>query len=74
LNAVAFPDTWGLGGTTMADRDDEVQVQLATRIPKTLHRQLKLHCVERESSVMDFVVTALREKVARESGRKRAKA
>ena len=58
----------------MAERNDEVLVQLATRIPKTLHRQLKLYCVEQDTSVMDFVVTALREKVARESGRKRARA
>jgi hypothetical protein len=58
----------------MADRSDEVWVQLATRVPKALHRQLKLYCVEHDTSVMDFVVAALREKVARESGRKRAKA
>ena len=58
----------------MAERNDEVLVQLATRVPKTLHRQLKLFCVEQDTSVMDFVVTALREKVARESGRKRARA
>jgi predicted HicB family RNase H-like nuclease len=58
----------------MADRSDEAWVQLATRVPKTLHRHLKLYCVEQETSVMDFVVTALREKLARESGRKRAKA
>ena len=53
----------------MADRHDEVWVQLATRIPKTLHRQLKLYCVEQDTSVMDFVVTALREKLASGSGR-----
>ena len=58
----------------MAERDDEVWVQLATRVPKALHRQLKLYCVERDTSVMAFVVTALREKMARESGRRRTKA
>jgi hypothetical protein len=57
----------------MAERDDEVWVQLATRVPKTLHRQLKLQCVEADESVMDFVVAALRDKLKRESGRKRAK-
>ena len=57
----------------MAERHDEVWVQLATRVPKTLHRQLKLQCVEADESVMDFVVTALRDKLKRESGRKRAK-
>ncbi len=55
----------------MADRSDEPWVQLATRIPKSLHRQLKLHCVQTDTSVMDFVVTALRDKLARESGRRR---
>jgi hypothetical protein len=55
----------------MADRSDEPWVQLATRIPKSLHRQLKLHCVQTDTSVMDFVVTALRDKLTRESGRRR---
>jgi hypothetical protein len=32
----------------MAERKEEAWVQLATRIPKSLHRQLKLHCVESE--------------------------
>jgi hypothetical protein len=55
----------------MADREDAVWVQLATRIPKALHRQLKLHCVQSETSVMDFVVTALEEKLGK-GGRKRS--
>ena len=57
--------------TEMADRGEEAWVQLATRIPKTLHRQLKLHCVRADTSLMDFVVEALREKLTRESSRKR---
>jgi len=48
--------------------EGEVWVQLATRIPKQLHRELKLHCVKSDVSVMDFVVGALEEKLARESG------
>jgi len=56
----------------MAVRADEVWVQLATRIPKALHRQLKLHCVQRDTSVMGFVVAALEEKLAKEGGRKRS--
>jgi hypothetical protein len=49
-----------------------VWVQLATRIPKSLHRELKLHCVHADTSVMDFVVAALKEKLARRgrSGRR----
>jgi predicted HicB family RNase H-like nuclease len=50
----------------MVERDDEVWVQLATRVPKTLHRQLKLQCVEADESVMDFVVAALRDKLKRD--------
>ena len=55
----------------MAQRTDEPYVQLATRIPKPLHRELKLHCVRSETSLMDFVVSALRERLARSNGRKR---
>jgi predicted HicB family RNase H-like nuclease len=50
----------------------DVWVQLATRIPKSLHRDLKLHCVTAEQSVMDFVVQALQEKLGRSQGRRRA--
>ena len=53
----------------MAERDDEHWTQLATRIPKELHRRLKLHCVESDTSVMDFVVAAVREKLAKASRR-----
>jgi predicted HicB family RNase H-like nuclease len=53
--------------------DTEAWVQLATRIPKSLHRDLKLHCVTSETSVMDFVVRALEEKLGRtKSPRRRA--
>lgn len=53
----------------MAARD-EAQVQLATRIPKRLHRELKLHCVRAERSVMDFVTDAITEKLTREAPRR----
>jgi predicted HicB family RNase H-like nuclease len=51
---------------------DDVWVQLATRIPKELHRRLKHHCVQTDTSVMEFVVSSLEEKLAKVSGRKRA--
>ena len=51
--------------------EGEVWVQLATRIPKQLHRELKLHCVKADVSVMDFVVSALEDKLQREGGRGR---
>ena len=47
----------------MADRWAEEWSQLATRIPKELHRRLKLHCVESDIALMDFVVAAIREKL-----------
>jgi hypothetical protein len=47
--------------------EGEVWVQLATRIPKQLHRELKLHCVKADVSVMDFVVSALQDKLQREA-------
>jgi predicted HicB family RNase H-like nuclease len=57
----------------MAEREEEAWVQLATRIPKSLHRELKLHCVSADVSVMDFVVQALRDRLSRLSGRKRGR-
>ena len=42
---------------------NEAWVQLATRIPRRLHREMKLHCVSQEVSLMAFVVDALREKL-----------
>ncbi len=53
------------------DSDSEAWVQLATRIPKSLHRELKLHCVTSDSSVMEFVVAAIREKLGRSNGARR---
>ena len=55
----------------MTDYSQEAWVQLATRIPKTLHRHLKLHCVQSDTSLMDFVVAAIEEKLAKAGRRKR---
>jgi len=49
----------------MARREEVVRVQLATRIPKGLHRELRLHCVSKEIRLMDFVWKAIEEKLAR---------
>lgn len=57
----------------MAANEDH-WVQLATRIPKALHRELKLHCVRSDVSVMEFVVTALRERLERDRKRVARKA
>ena len=52
----------------MARWEEVVRVQLSTRIPKALHRELRLHCVSREIRLMDFVWKALEEKLARLRG------
>ena len=57
----------------MADRPGEELTQLATRIPKELHRRLKLRCIETDTSLMDFVVSALRERLAKTTRRKTAR-
>ncbi len=54
-------------------KPEEVWTQLATRIPKELHRRIKLHCVTHDTSVMEFVVEALKEKLGRKvKGKKSA--
>jgi hypothetical protein len=52
----------------MARREELVWVQLATRIPKALHRELRLHCVYEDVRLMDFVVQAVEEQLARARG------
>ena len=52
----------------MARSEELVWVQLATRIPKALHRELRLHCAYQEIPLMDFVWKALEEKLARLRG------
>ena len=48
-------------------KTDEPIAQLATRIPKELHRRLKLHCVTHENAVQDFVVEAIEERLGRKT-------
>ena len=55
----------------MMAKAEEAWTQLATRIPKELHRRLKLHCVTNDISVMDFVVKAIEKKLGRKAGSKK---
>ena len=48
-------------------KTDEPWVQLATRIPKDLHRRLKVHCVTKDVTVMQFVIEAIGEKFGRKA-------
>jgi len=50
-------------------KDDDVLIQLATRIPKGLHREIKLFCVHNSISVMEFLAAALEEKLRKATGR-----
>ncbi len=52
-------------------KTDEPLTQLATRIPKELHRRLKLHCVTNDIMVQDFVTQAIEEKLGRKPGKTR---
>ena len=46
---------------------EEPWTQLATRIPKELHRRLKLYCVTHEIVLMHFVTEAIEEKLGRKT-------
>ena len=50
---------------------EEPQTQLATRIPKELHRRLRLYCVTHDIVLMHFVVAAIEEKLGRTRGPKK---
>ena len=52
-------------------KSEEPWTQLATRIPKELHRRLKLHCVTHEIVLMQFVTEAIEEKLGRKVGSKK---
>jgi hypothetical protein len=45
--------------------------QLATRIPKQLHRRLRVYCVTHDIVLMHFVVAAIEEKLGRKQGSKK---
>jgi predicted HicB family RNase H-like nuclease len=51
-------------------KTDEAWVQLATRIPKELHRRLKVYCVTHEIVLMHFVTEAIQEKLRKAGARK----
>ncbi len=57
----------------MTERDEPI-AQLATRIPKDLHRRLKLYCVTHEIAVQDFVTQAVEEKLGRKARPKKGTA
>ena len=48
-------------------KTEEVLTQLATRIPKELHRRLRLYCVTHDIALMHFVVEAGHEKLGRKT-------
>lgn len=53
------------GKVVAIDPADEAQVQLATRVPRRLLRELKLHTVRTETTIQATVVAALREHLRR---------
>jgi predicted HicB family RNase H-like nuclease len=55
----------------MAREAIEAWTQLATRIPKELHRRLKLHCVTNDIMLQHFVVEAIEEMLGRKTRAKK---
>ena len=52
----------------------EAWTQLATRIPKNLHRRLKLYCVTHDIMLQHFVTEAIEEKLGRKARPKKGTA
>ena len=50
---------------------EEPWTQLATRIPKELHRRLRVYCVTHDIVLMHFVAVAIEEKLGRKRGPKK---
>jgi len=55
-------------------QSEEAQTQLATRVPKELHRRLRLYCVTHDIVLMHFVTEAIEEKLRRKAGAKKGTA
>ncbi len=55
-------------------KTEEVLTQLATRIPKDLHRRLKLYCVTHDIMLQHFVTEAIEEKLGRKARAKKGTA
>jgi hypothetical protein len=53
------------------ESNGDVVVQLATRIPKALYRQLKLHCVGESMSIADFVSGAIENELQKQAPRQK---
>lgn len=53
---------------TTTTSSDEPMVQLATRVPRRLQQALKVHCVREEVAIQTFVITALRDRLAKNGG------
>jgi len=59
------------GGLMAKAQAEEAQTQLATRIPKELHRRLRVYCVTHDIVLMHFVTEAIEEKLKRKTGPKK---
>jgi predicted HicB family RNase H-like nuclease len=56
----------------MMAKPEEPWTQLTTRIPKELHRGLRLHCVTHDIALVHFVVAAIEEKLGRKTRPKKS--
>lgn len=55
------------------EANDEIMVQLATRIPKALHQRLKLHSIHANESISDLVAEAVEALLKQGSGKGKGK-
>jgi hypothetical protein len=56
---------------TVMPKTDEAWTQLATRIPRELHRRLKVHSVTTDVTVMHFVIQAIEEELGRKAKKRK---
>ncbi|HLY39382.1 MAG TPA: hypothetical protein VKU61_15165 [Candidatus Binatia bacterium] len=57
----------------MPRRIEQPSVTLATRVPQSLRRAVKVHCTERRVQVQDFVMEAIEERLAKLAGKARSR-
>ena len=56
----------------MLPATEERLTQLATRVPARLHRAIRVHCVQQNTSVMQFVAEALADRLKKTQGRRQS--
>ena len=56
---------------TSLESTEIVYAQLATRVPRALHRRMRVHCVVSGATIQSFVESALEHKLEKAKRRRR---